>query len=110
MRSNTSGEDQGEEYTFPLCRASPYLRAPLQPCFSSGAGFSMASCWEKGPGRWKSRLQCLRRLAGYAAVPLLPGSVGFVQLSVLVPLQSCRKPGRGRNRYTEADDEHYSLC
>lgn len=61
-----------------------------------GSGSSMASFRDKAPETWKSRLQCLRRLPGYTAEPVFCDGVGFVQLSVLVPLQSCCKPGQGK--------------
>lgn len=76
--------------------------------YASGLLCSLASQEGPGPlwplagrkdplGDGKAGCSVLSRLPGLAAaVPILCDSVGFVQLSVLVPLQSCCKLGRGK--------------
>lgn len=89
MKSNTSGKDQGREHPLLLCWASLYLRVPLQSCFSSGARPLHDHLLGQRPPSMAAVFE-----QGNAAVPLLVGGVGFVQLSVLVPLHSYCKPRR----------------
>lgn len=86
VRNSAFKEDQGEENLF-ICSAG-HLCASGVFC-SSASQARLVPPWPvlgiKPPPTWKNRLQCLRRLPGYTERVFRDG-VGFVQLSVLVPL------------------------